>query len=70
MLIARTDILLGGGQTMKRGQVVPAGVFSEPEPLVRMGKLWRIDDEALAFALEHINADGRQSTKAKASERR
>lgn len=56
MLIARADLNMPGGEVLKRGTVVPPGAFTEPEPYVRMGKLWRIDDEALAFALEHLRS--------------
>lgn len=68
MLIARTDLNMPGGEVLKKGAVVPPGAFAEPEPYVRMGKLWRIDDEALAFAVEHLAKQG--ETKASGGKRR
>lgn len=68
MLIARTDIHTGGGEVLKKGAVIPAGLFAEPEIQVRAGKLWKLDDEALAFAVEHLAKQG--ETKASGGKKR
>lgn len=56
MLIARADMVLGGGGRLKRGDVIPPGTLPEPEYQVRAGLVWHLPDEALAYALEHLRS--------------